>query len=268
MKVITQVLAALTTVVVCSVEAKASLQGKQPHHLYIQPDMTWNVPHQIQLEAQPNSELFLQPDLVWSIPKEFQPEVLPLDPLRQRTSGQYYGFNIGYEFTKNNRFYAGIDVFLSQGREYIKVEKHRDHLVDILSASKNKCEARLGYPIQFSKFSLIPFSGIGEYLLTKGPDYELNVAYLPIGLKAAYNFEQITIGIKAEGMRYFQAWGKYDGAKESLNLWKENITGYEVSMPISFRSKSGWDASCEPYFLKLFGNEKFVGGKFSLGWRF
>lgn len=207
------------------------------HRVYFEPDFSWNLAH-----------TYKGGETDW------------------KSWGQYYGVSAGYEFLKPNFAYVGIEAILSLGNRFAEWEDPElGRMKGEGNAYKNKIEGLVGYPLKVDQVSLLPFTGAGGYFLAE-PNYNEDIAYIPIGLKAEYQFKQFNIGLKAEQMHFIRSWEIYRGNKTSYNLWERGSYGYEVSLPISFKADvpgGNWEAAIEPYYLKVFNAMTFLGGRIS-----
>lgn len=210
------------------------------HRLYIEPDFSFYLEHEIEVNDEAGSPRF----------KEW---------------GQYYGLNAGYEFLKPNDFYAGVEANVSFGNQYVEINHENAKLLSPeKTAYKNKLEGRVGCMLLGKDITFIPFSGVGGYFLSQGKSY-MNLTYIPFGVKTEILWDNFTVGIKAENLTFVHSWISLD-SKKSKAAWGPDINGYEISMPISFKSRTrhkAWSAAIEPYFLKIFEKLEFVGGRIS-----
>ncbi|PIS02044.1 MAG: hypothetical protein COT85_07860 [Chlamydiae bacterium CG10_big_fil_rev_8_21_14_0_10_42_34] len=203
--------------------------------------------------------IYIEPDYSWNVERTYE-----VENYLHVEKGQYYGLNAGYEFLKPNDFYAGIEGSASLGNQVIGI--YVDNYPQFKSiAYKNRVEGRFGYCLKANHFSLTPFSGGGGYFLVQGRHYS-NFAYIPIGIKAEYQMNQLSLGIKTEQMHFVYYWNSYF-EKKSYSVWKSGLYGYEVSLPIVFKSETPggkWHSAVEPYYLKMYNDIIFVGGRFSV----
>jgi hypothetical protein len=207
-----------------------------------------------------NHRLYIKPDVSWNFVHKFKDETYTF-----KEWGQYFGLNAGYEFLKPSDFYAGIEAFVSFGHQFAeRMDKDKKTMGLEGTAFKNKLEGRLGYTLMRSEISVTPFSGAGGYFLSQNGNY-FNLAYIPLGVKTEYQWDQISIGLKAEQMHFLRYW-RFSDTKESQTVWGPGAYGYELSMPISFKADSPdgkWYAAIEPYYLKIFDDFSFMGGRVS-----
>jgi hypothetical protein len=204
---------------------------------------------------------YIEPELSWNLEHQYKEEAITL-----KQWGLYYGLNIGYEFARPNFIYGSIEAYLAAGSQFSEMKVNKVKVDEFeLGASKNRVEGRLGYCLKGGDLKLIPFSGAGGYFLSASGDH-LNIAYIPVGMQAEYQWNQLAIGLKAEQMHFLHSWARNLNGKASDNVWGTGNYGYEISLPISFQTEvSGgkWYAAIEPYFLKLFNDITFVGGRLS-----
>lgn len=218
-----------------------STYAVEGHRIYIEPDFSWNFEHKFQLED---------------------------GTLKQ--CGQYYGLNAGYEYSAPSDLYASVQVLVSLGeqqREFTTTNDER--FSDELLSAKNKLEGQVGYTFTKNYFSFTPFSGVGDYFFTRS-GFSTNAAYLPLGVKAVFQLQDLCFGIKAEQLYFFHYWDRHDGTTVSGSLWGSPL-GYEISLPISIGgeiSKGEWRTAIEPYYLKLFDSLTFLGGRISSTYSF
>ena len=231
----------LAGLTVCAYAEEAQ-KANEDHRIYFEPDFSWNLAHKYNFEGQSLKE--------W---------------------GQYYGLNVGYEFFRPNFIYAGVDGFLSVGNRFLELKTQQQQTFDAkMQSSRNRIEGRLGYTLQHGPFILVPFTGSGGYFISQG-DEELNVAYIPIGIQGEYRWSQFSIGLKGEQMHYVHSWRTFGDEVESANAWAPGSFGYEVALPISFRTNGSggeWFAAFEPYYLRLFDDFSFLGGRISASHQF
>ena len=209
-----------------------------------------------------NHRIFIEPDI--SI--DFMGKV-ENDYGTWKSNGQQYGVKIGYEFYKPNDIYAELATFHSLGNvQRMFRDKEGEKFEYEGNTSRSNTAGHLGYALQIDDFSFAPFSGFGRCSWKDG-DFELNLAYLPIGIKAQYPLSKnVNIGLKCERLQYFHFWHITPDSKESGNILADNECGYEISMPFSFVNaiaQDGWYASIEPYFLKLHDDLSVAGGRFA-----
>lgn len=210
-----------------------------------------------------SQRVYFEPDFSYRLKHTYESE-----DFVQRGSGQLFGFNAGYELLAYS-FFSGIETLISFGNSFDEVIVFDEVTNYEGRLSKNKIESRFGYRFQAGDLALTPFIGAGDYFLTGGT-YRNHIVFIPLGFRTEYQTRNYCLGIRVEQLHYLHEWISTDHS-ESRNMWGQYPFGYEVSLPVSIKGvvlEGQWYASIEPYYLYLFSNSRYLGGRVSATYNF
>ncbi|MBU6383378.1 MAG: hypothetical protein KGR16_03580 [Verrucomicrobia bacterium] len=213
-----------------------------------------------------NHRLYIEPDVAYEIPSKTRDRSLTI-----KESGYLLGINAGYEFLKANSLYAGLEATFSMSNRFADLYFEDEKISEgEVKGFQNNASGMFGYTLVSSNVWLTPFSGAGCYFVSQKHEH-LNLAYVPIGIKAEYRMANFSIGANAQQLHFVQVWHQYNDTKISENVFGDGNYGYEISLPLSFKmdtSDKHWHAAFEPYYLKLTSTLAFIGGRISALYNF
>lgn len=181
-----------------------------------------------------------------------------------------------YERIKPNGIYAAVDIWATWAGTTVKNEKTKfDHWF-------SEAEYRMGYNFFLNgRDHITPIAGIG--FLKSDKDFESSwdnhrnykptkykipgVVYFTAGFMYNHEFNSIlNLGFNLKGLIG-------GGGSNDYFRWGSAISGFDVSVPISFRfgPKRHWDLRLEPFNIFLISKDNWVntfGGRGTLGYRF
>lgn len=181
--------------------------------------------------------------------------------------------HIMYERIKPNSLYAGVDAWATWAGTTLKDNKTSyDHYLA-------EFEFRLGYSFFLNGRDYIrPILGLGVIKSETDFEYHWNhkkhstfklpaVAYLTGGFMYEHEFNSIfNLGVNLKGIIG-------GGGSNSYVDWGGVVSGFDVSLPITFRfgRDRHWDLRLEPFNIFLIGSKTWAnsfGGRGTFGYRF
>ncbi len=212
-------------------------------------------------------QIYVEPDVFWSQHK------FTVEDQNAATYGKFYGIDFGYKFSLPNSVYLALEGLYASGRAYHYLLAGKESFpIGEGNVTQRKLECNLGINYQFSRFTLIPFLGIGDYYQrTRGIRATLD--YIPIGCNTSYSVnEAFDVGLNAKVFLHFYEMEKIEGRTFTGFIYGRNDWGGEVAVPFSLRTegKNRWEAQVEPYFF-MFDIQSalyFFGTRFNVGYSF
>ena len=185
-------------------------------------------------------------------------------PLKSHDHGVFYGFQLGYDYKKNNTVYGAFDFAYAWGNVVYngsltnlvtsKVRFTKDRSINRILNT----EIRLGFnavPKTLTQLNLIPYLGFGYLRWHRDIGYKeiYSWEFLSGGLLTTYDInEYYNLGLNIKAMRMINGKIKIHIENFALELNLGNLWqfGVELPMTIALNFDKTWDLRFVPYYYQ------------------